>query len=131
MVRGILTTATVLVVVLGAVVGVASAVSIPTFDQEVILSEHDVTGNEQYSIADRTAVYNGTAVEGYDISIKNDGSTDIEVNVTAKLKDLDGNVLETVSTTTLVVTSAEVTLTFGSPWAPGEFAWVYVSAKKV
>lgn len=131
MVRGILATATVLLVVLGTVAGFANAVSIPTFDQKVILSEHDVTGNEQYSIANRTANYNGTAIDGYDVTVKNDASADIKVNVTVRLKDLGGTVLESVSTTTVVVTTADVTLTFDSPWAPREFAWVYVRAEKV
>lgn len=118
-------------VVVGAVVGTAGAVSVLTADQRVVLGEHSVTGSEKYSIDRREAVYNGSAIGGYDVTIRNDLSTDLRVNVTVELRDLDGNVVEAESREATVATTATIRIPFDGSYRPGEFGWVHVSAEKL
>lgn len=80
-----------------------SAVPIGAFPQHVTQNDHEVPSGEQVSIDARSTVYAGSAIQGYDVTVRNDGILNLTVNVTVRLSTLDGTVVATASAETLVL----------------------------
>lgn len=102
---------TVLALVVGSIAGTAGAVTIESFPQQVTQGDHEVTSGKKISIDTRATVYSGSAVDGYDVTVRNDGSAKLTINVTVRLLLLDGTDIATASAENIVLTGS--TYTFG------------------
>lgn len=92
-----------MLVVVGSVAGTVSAVPIGAFPQHVTQNDHEVPSDEQVSIDARSTVYAGSAIQGYDVTVRNDGIQNLTVKVTVRLSTLDGTVVATASAENLVL----------------------------
>lgn len=118
----------VLVLAVGSVAGAVAPVAVETFPQRLTQSEHRVSAGTLVSVTDRTAVYAGSDVDGYDVTVRNDESTKMTINVTVRLSTLDGTVVATTSEETVVLTGTSHTFgpRFASPVARSAFDRVSV-----
>lgn len=118
----------VLALVVGSVAGTASAVPIQSFSQQVTQSDHEVTSGKKVTIDTRSTVYSGSDVDGYDVTVRNDASTKLTINVTVQLLTLDGTVVASTSAENVVLTGTTYTfgLRFDAVVAPSAFDRVAV-----
>lgn len=121
-------TVAVLALVVGSVAGTASAVPIQSFPQQVTQSDHEVTSGKKVTIDTRSTVYSGSDVDGYDVTVRNDESTKLTINVTVQLLTLDGTVVASTSAENVVLTGTTSTfgLRFDAVVAPSAFDRVAV-----
>lgn len=112
------------------VAGTAAAVTIDSHPQQVRLSEHTVTADKKFSIDVRSTVYAGNDIDGYDVTVRNDGSTQLSVDVTVQLRTLDGTLVAQTSdsATALTGSTATVTVRFDTPVTTAAFDHVVVEA---
>lgn len=112
----------------GGVIGTASAVPIGLFSQNLTQGDHDVTAGKQISIEERKTVYAGSAVDGYDVTVRSDSSLDLLINVTVRLETLNGSVVATASAENLVPTLTSYTfqIRFDTDVDPSSFDRVEV-----
>lgn len=122
--------AVILSVVVGVTAGTVAAVTIDMHPQQVTLSDHGVTAGKEYSIDERTTVYSSAGIDGYDVIIRNDGSTDLSINVTVRLLTIDGSVVATASESVTVLTGATATanVRFDTSVNVSAYDWVEVEA---
>lgn len=100
----------VLALIVGTVTGTVSAVPVEAFPQQVTQSDQEVTSGKKVSIDRRSTVYSGADIHGYDVTVRNDESTKLTVNVTVRLLTLDGTVVATESGETIVLTGTSDTV---------------------
>lgn len=120
----------VLVGLLGAIAGIAAAVPIDSFPQRVTQGEHDVTSGRDISIDSRSTVYSGSSVAGADVIVRNDGGTDLTINVTVRLVTHEGTVVASAAADNIVLTGTSQTfeIRFASAVDPSTYDRVEVEA---
>ena len=99
----------VLALVVGSITGFVSAVPLDSFPQQVTQGDHEVTSGEKVSIDARSTVYSRSNIRGYDVTVCNDESSKLTVNVTVRLLTLNGTIIATVSAETVVLTGTTYT----------------------
>lgn len=115
-------------VVAVAVVGTAGAVTVDSFPQQLVLSTSEIANDNGVSVDKHRALYNGTDVGGYNVTVRNDASVNMNANVTVRLKTTDGSVVDSASKEASVLTGESVSIDvwFATPHGLDTFAWVEV-----
>lgn len=127
-----LAVAVVLTMLTGATAGAAAAVVIDSHPQRLTQSDHEVAAGEAFSVDERTTVYAGADVAGFDVVVRNAGSTDLTVTVTARLLALDGTVVASASESVTVLTggTATASVRFDAPVGTATYDRLHVEASK-
>lgn len=111
-----------------AVAGTAGGVTIQSFPQTVTLSSTGVANDNAVSVDEYRAQFNGSSVDGYNVTVRNDGSSNLNTNVTVRLKTVDGTVVASASKEGTVLTGERIQLQvwFDGAYAHHEYAWIEV-----